>query len=213
MPDDRPELAVADVLTPLAKSILQAGGDAAYGQLVVGGPGSDEARRLLKGTRPAELIARPVADEQAAIAVLAGLWLWHDGLDESHRLSQDLVSPTGSFWHAIMHRREADFSNAKYWYARCRTHPVMRTIAVAATPILGDPKAREQAGVADGFTMANGFDPNAFVDWVEEVHDRPADPAYATAVEIQKVEWRALFADCAFAAAGAGSILGGGIES
>lgn len=213
MPDDRPELAVADVLTPLAKAILQIGGDRAYSQLVADGPGSDEAGRLLKSVRPAELVARPVADEQAAVGLLAGLWLWHDRLDESHRLSQDLASPTGSFWHAIMHRREGDFSNAKYWYARCRTHPVMRTIAVAATPILGDPTSREQLGVADGFTVANGFDPEAFVDWVEEVHDRPRDPAYAAAVELQKVEWRTLFADCAFAAAGAGSILGGGIES
>jgi len=39
------------------------------------------------------------------------------------------------------------------------------------------------------------------------------DPTYAAAVELQRLEWRTLVAECAFAAAGAGTMLGGGIES
>src|SRR6185295_3279275 len=46
----------------------------------------------------------------------AGLWLLQDFLDESHAISQDIDTREGSFWHAIMHRREPDASNSKYWW-------------------------------------------------------------------------------------------------
>jgi hypothetical protein len=213
MPADKPATQLADVLTPLAVTILQAGEDEAYARLVVRGSGSAKGKQLLGDVKAAQLVSRPIADRQAADALLAGLWLWHDWLDESHHISQAIASPTGSFWHAILHRREGDFGNSKYWYARCKTHPVMRTIAVGATPILGAPSTREQGVIGSKISFSNGFDPDGFVDWVEEVHSRPNDPSYAAAVQIQKLEWRALFADCAFAAAGAGTILGGGVES
>ena len=41
---------------------------------------------------------------------LAGLWLLHDFLDESHSLSQEVDTTTGSYWHGIMHRREPDYA-------------------------------------------------------------------------------------------------------
>jgi hypothetical protein len=48
----------------------------------------------------------------------AGLWLYVDELDRSHRVSQSIESHAGAYWHGIMHRREGDFSNAKYWFRR-----------------------------------------------------------------------------------------------
>ena len=57
--------------------------------------------------------------------VLAGLWLYVDDLDRSHTISQDIHTPTGSYWHAIMHRREGDFWNAKYWFRKVGNHPVI----------------------------------------------------------------------------------------
>jgi hypothetical protein len=48
----------------------------------------------------------------------AGLWLYVDDLDRSHHVSQSIETPVGSYWHGIMHRREGDFSNAKYWFRR-----------------------------------------------------------------------------------------------
>ncbi len=59
----------------------------------------------------------------------AGLWLLAGELDLSHDISQTLESPTGSYWHGIMHRRERDFNNAKYWMRRAAGHPVIEELA------------------------------------------------------------------------------------
>jgi hypothetical protein len=46
-----------------------------------------------------------------------------DDLDRSHTISQSIETPTGSFWHGILHRREGDFSNSKYWFRRAGKAP------------------------------------------------------------------------------------------
>src|SRR5262245_25326125 len=51
-------------------------------------------------------VGRPLIDETMARCCLAGLWLHHDFLNESHAISQEIETTTGSYWHAIMHRRE-----------------------------------------------------------------------------------------------------------
>ena len=65
-----------------------------------------------------------VRDREMARACLAALWLYHDFLDESHRISQSVHGREGSYWHGIMHRREGDYANAKYWFRRVGAHPI-----------------------------------------------------------------------------------------
>ncbi len=57
--------------------------------------------------------------------VKSALWLYFDDLERSHSLSQDIHTPSGSYWHAIMHRREGDFWNSKYWFRKVGHHPVI----------------------------------------------------------------------------------------
>ena len=57
---------------------------------------------------------KKVVDEDAARCCLSALWLWHDFLDESHAISQEIETTDGSFWHAIMHRREPDYGNRSH---------------------------------------------------------------------------------------------------
>src|SRR5262245_42828676 len=124
-----------DPLSPLARKILKLDPHA-YARLVVTGGGSAEAKALLENVRPHELITGLSSRSDELKSMLSGLWLYHDWLDESHRISQSIDTPTGSFWHAIMHRREGDFSNSKYWYARCANHPAMAPLAAAAAGVL-----------------------------------------------------------------------------
>lgn len=170
----------------------------AYEKLVITGPGNAAARAELEALTPAELLSVPVRSEADGRALLSGLWLWHDWLDESHTLSQAISSATGSFWHAILHRREGDFSNSKYWYARCAGHPIFPTLAVQASGLINDFPADKSLLK---LTYA-GWNPNAFVDLVEAIERTPGDPRRATAVALQRMEWRLLFEHTTRAAAG-----------
>jgi hypothetical protein len=91
----------------------------------------------------------PFADPELGKALHAALWLYHDFLTESHTISQDLTSPTGSLLHAVMHRREPDAWNSKYWFRRVGEHPVYAEIGAAA----------KELGYGNGT-----WDPMAFVD-------------------------------------------------
>jgi hypothetical protein len=189
-----------DFLSPLAAAILQRTRATAYRELVVHGPTPSEASNRLVNVRAAELLNVTVKDAEEAQAVLGGLWLWLDGLNEAHQLVQDLIGPTGAFWHAIMHRREGDFSNAKYWYDRCEGHRAMRLLGAVASDIVGPEAARDPMVQ---HIVAAEWNPRALVDLVAAVHDKPDDSRFQAAVQLQQIEWRTLFRHCVMKAAGA----------
>lgn len=85
----------------------------------------EQAMPTLVGARSLETSSM-VQRIEAAPEILAGLWLYVDDLDRSHTISQDIHSPTGSYWHAIMHRREGDFWNSKYWFRKVGDHAVIK---------------------------------------------------------------------------------------
>jgi hypothetical protein len=69
------------------------------------------------------------AADKAVIALIAGLHLWNDNLYSSHAFAQQIEDDeTGSYWHAIMHRMEQDYSNSKYWFRRAGNHPVKHMV-------------------------------------------------------------------------------------
>jgi hypothetical protein len=180
-------------LAPIVSEILNLDGSA-YRSLVAPVQGNLRAKELLTGMEPDSLLTPGGARSQGdPRAMLAGLWLWHDWLHESHLISQSLETPTGSFWHAIMHRREGDFSNSKYWYARIGEHPVLQALGIQAGSIVdGLPADNSVFRI-----VAHGWKAAAWVDLVEAVHELPADPRHGVAVRLQQLEWKLLFGYCA----------------
>lgn len=127
-------------------------------------------------------------DREAALGCLSGLWLLHDFLDESHAISQDLGGWIGAYWHGIMHRREPDAGNAKYWFRRVDANPVYEALAADAAEI--------------GLPVPGGkWDPFAFVDCCERGRGRGSG-AEMTCRRVQLREMQLLFDHCYGLAAG-----------
>ena len=185
-------------LSAPARHALKIGGDDVYATLVPTTAGSPAASDALELIKPATLTAAPAVDRLAAAAALSGLWLRHDFLDASHTISQGIDTADGSLWHAILHRREGDFSNAKYWYRKVGEHPTYRSIAAKVDTLTQTMPVDKQL-----FRLtANGWTPNAFVDLVETIQGTPNDARRGVAVAIQRIEWQATFEHCVRAAAG-----------
>ena len=128
--------------------------------------------------KPREELHQPIKLLKLPAVCMTGLWLRCDFLTESHEISQELHSHEGSFWHAVMHRREPDAFNSKYWWRLVGPHPVLDQL-VEQAPALG----------------YKYTSPHNFVDFCERVRDRSNDDENL-AVRVQQLEWELLFEWC-----------------
>jgi hypothetical protein len=105
------------------------------------------------------------------IATRAGILQWYDFLDESHQLSQSVEGEgddlRGDYWHAIMHRREPDYANAKYWFRRLGNQATYEKLPSFADEVLAACPS-PHAGDWRGRLLSSGkWNPLAFVDLCE----------------------------------------------
>jgi hypothetical protein len=143
------------------------------------GASSPEARAELSRSSASRLF--PGA--RAAEAAMSGLFLYFSCLDEAHKIAQDISSPEGSYWHAIMHRQEPDPGNSAYWFRSVGPHAIF-------------PALREEAAAA-GFSIGATWDPYRFIDYFEAARHRPGSEEERIAMQVQLSEWQLLFDYCA----------------
>ena len=176
-----------DHLTDAARAALKRDAADAYVALVPDAPNADargDLDRLSNGGA-----VKDAADRDADACCRAALWLWHDFLDESHAISQSVETPDGGLWHGVMHRREGDFSNAKYWFRRAGDHAAYPALAAEVQQAIRD----EPADLRVFALTKDGWDPYAMVDLCETAHRSGDADLVRVAVAAQQAEWRVMF--------------------
>jgi hypothetical protein len=171
---------------PVTESLLQPR------RLMPLGPGeaNQPLGSRLKALTIDELLApRQVHDRNMGSACLAGLWLYHDFLDESHSLSQAIETPSGNYWHGILHRREPDYDNARYWFRRVKQHPVFSTLRQDVANLAGP------VPEAASLTRGKEWDPFAFIDLCGSSLGSGSSLEMLCR-QIQQREWEILFDYC-----------------
>lgn len=129
-----------------------------------------ELTKHIRATPVTDLFdGQTVKDSSLANAVKSGLLLWNDALDDSHAISQSIGGATGSYWHGIMHRREPDYSNSKYWFARVGSHPIFPTLRARVLDILKTElsQSAQLARYMETIDRNDNWDAPQFIDWCQ----------------------------------------------
>jgi hypothetical protein len=169
------------------------------GPLGPGGP-DESVRSALEKLDPRSVVGdEALVDREMATCCMAGLWLRHGFLAESHAISQGVPTQSGSYWHGIMHRREPDYDNAKYWFRRVGSHPVFPPLQHSARAAMASRASRTRLSY---LTSAPNWDPFAFIDACQSIAEQPG-PDELLGREIAEIEWQLLFDFCYRRAVGA----------
>jgi hypothetical protein len=163
--------------------------------LAAGAPRPSPAADRLAGSTDAEILGARPANPLLAALVRAGLYLLADRNEAAHEVCQKVETPEGSWWHGIVHRREPDFDNARYWFRRVGNHPLVETLARDAP---GSGKVVDR--VCPGRSRWDFF---AFIDLCEHVRgESPGDREIL--LGLQEHEIASLLAFCHEGALGRG---------
>ena len=132
-----------------------------------------------------ELIAggKTVGDETMFSLVRGALLYAVDALAQTHALVQKVNSDEAAYWHGMVHRREGDFDNARYWFRRAGTlafFPALHRAAAEHSPTM----SRQQ-----------NWDAYLVTGQCEQVRFG-ADDLTAELLKLQRTEFEVLFDYC-----------------
>jgi hypothetical protein len=153
---------------------------------LVHGPAITTAQTSLENLDPGAVSSGPSGDLNMARACLAAFWLRFDFGERGHTIAQSLGGKTGDYWHAIHHRREPDYANAKYWFRRVGSHDIHGDLLTAAHAAGNDSHA---AATIAGWDEWDAF---GFTDLCAH-HAGNNSPDEAFCQIVQTREWELLF--------------------
>jgi hypothetical protein len=143
-----------------------------------------------------ELVARIRKADDAALSggktpgapatfalVRGGLLYAADAIHEAHALFQEAKGDVGSYWHGMMHRREGDFDNARYWFRRAGVLPFFSEMHRAAS----EPSAL--------MARQSNWDPYLFTGECEQARFGDTESLSAL-IALQRIEFEVLFDYC-----------------
>lgn len=158
---------------------------------------SNELTAALLDMSPEDLLqGQSLKDDIFGGAIKSGLLLWNDALDDSHDVSQELGNNTGSYWHGIMHRREPDYSNAKYWFGRVGTHPIfpeLRERAIALFKETSNP-SDTLVQIGQAIETQEHWDAYQFIDWCQTAENNSSSDVTQFLQQVQAEEIKLLLA-------------------
>ena len=126
---------------------------------------------------------RTIGHAENFALVRGGLFYAIDALDDAHTFFQDAPGDLAAYWHGMLHRREGDFENARYWFRRAGVLPCFAALHRAASEFSAD-MARQ----------AN-WDPYLLTGECEQARFG-AEESVAPCVKLQRVEFEGLFDYC-----------------
>lgn len=128
--------------------------------------------------------AHSLSNLQSDLARSAAFF-WHDDLERSHKISQGVKTKEGSFLHGMMHRREPNASNAKYWFGLVGEHPAFVGLTISVMRL-------GESEVVKSLLHSGKWDPSLFVDACIRAEKEQYESEIHTLQEIQKLEFEAL---------------------
>ena len=131
--------------------------------------------RLREAPDAAILGDRPAADPALVPLLRAALFYFHNALPDSHEILNKASGDPAAYWHGMVHRREGDFENARYWMRRAGEQPTFAELHSRASD--GSPNMRRQSG----------WDPFLFINLCEQFRFG-ADELRQEIVALQRAE-------------------------
>jgi hypothetical protein len=131
-----------------------------------------------------------ISDRTMAESCRSAVWMVHNYLDTSHTICQEIETETGSYWHGILHRREPDYPNSKYWFSRVGDHAIYPMLKDEAAAIAS--RTDDLPDEVAFLTTQSSWDPLTFIDLCEAAHLGRL-PIEALCRRIQQREWELLF--------------------